>query len=56
MSISDKSVEECKRVYEAWYKEEITMDKAREMASRVKFLYEFLARPLPGEHNLTPPS
>ncbi len=56
MSTSDKSVAEFKRLYEEWYKEEITMDEAREMASRVMFLYEFLAQPLPSEHNLTPPS
>ena len=55
MKISHKSVAEFKRLYEEWYKVEITIDEARAMASRVMFLYEHLAKLLPSEHNLTPP-
>ena len=49
MRPSDEGVEEFRRLYEELYGEEIDVDAAREMASRVLTLYELLARPLPEE-------
>ena len=49
MKLSDESVERFRVAYKESYGEEISMTDAREMASRVKLLYELLARPLPGE-------
>lgn len=45
------------RLYTEFYGEELTMNDARAMASRVLFLYEHLARPLPDEGDeITQPS
>ena len=49
MRPSDEGVEEFRRIYKELYGENIDVDAAREMASRVLTLYELLARPLPEE-------
>jgi hypothetical protein len=40
-------------LYAEFYGEELTIDDARAMASRVLLLYEMLARPLPDEGSVT---
>jgi len=47
--LSDESVESFRQAYKESYGEEISVVEAREMALRVKLLYELLARPLPGD-------
>ena len=49
MRPSDEGVEEFRRIYKKLHGEEIDVDAAREIASRVLTLYELLARPLPDE-------
>lgn len=55
MKLSEESLRRFMRLYAEFYGEELTMNEARAMASRVAFLYEHLARPLPQEADaLTP--
>ncbi len=56
MKLSDESLNRFMRLYQEFYGEELTVNEARAMASRVVLLYDHLTQPLPGEHNLTPPS
>lgn len=57
MRLSDESLQRFMRLYQEFYGEELTVNEARAMASRVVFLYEHLAKPLPEEKKgLTPPS
>lgn len=57
MRLSDESLRRFMRLYTEFYGEELTVNDARAMASRVLFLYEHLARPLPdGNNEITEPS
>lgn len=49
MQIREDALREFIRIYEEEYQERLTVDEAREMASRVLTLYKLLAQPLPGE-------
>jgi hypothetical protein len=49
MLLSDKDVEEFRAVYKEDTGEDLTLDEAREIASRMLELYKLLARPLPSE-------
>ncbi len=47
MRLSDESLARFTRLYKEFYGEELTINEARAMASRVVLLYEHLAQPLP---------
>ncbi len=53
MTLSDDDVERFRIAYKESYGEEIPVTDAREMASRVLFLYELLYSPIPGEGEVT---
>jgi aldehyde:ferredoxin oxidoreductase len=53
---TDDRVEELRRLYKDAYNEEISVEEAREMASRLVTLYELLARKLPNEQKSLPKS
>lgn len=55
MRVSDESLRRFMRLYTEFYSEELTVNEAHAMASRVAFLYEHLAKPLPNDHHLMPP-
>lgn len=52
MRPSDESVHRFMRLYTEFFGEELTINDARAMASRILFLYEHLARPFPGEEDI----
>jgi aldehyde:ferredoxin oxidoreductase len=47
-------IEEFRRLYKEAYGEEISVEEASEMASRLLDLYRLLMRPLPGENEKGP--
>jgi hypothetical protein len=49
MMLANESIAKFQIAYKESYDEDISVEEAREMASRIKLLYELLARPLPGE-------
>jgi hypothetical protein len=49
MMISDTRLREFQEAYKQDFGEQITLEQAREMLSRLVALYEALARPLPEE-------
>ncbi len=56
MPITPERLEEFKKLYKKEFKKPISMDKAREIASRLVELYMLLAEPLPSERGVaTPP-
>lgn len=55
MAVSDESLRRFMRLYNEFYGDELTVNQAREMASRVAFLYERLAQPLLDEIGISPP-
>ena len=44
------------RLYKEFYSEELSVNEARAMASRIVFFYERLAQPLPDEESITLPT
>ncbi len=55
MPISDESLQKFIAAYKESYGQELSVAEARPMAARLLFLYEQLARPLPGEVDPTLP-
>lgn len=55
MTISKERLQEFIRLYEEEWKEQISEDEAREIASRLLELYQLLAEGLPSEINAEPP-
>lgn len=51
MTIAPDALEEFARLYEKEFGEKISLDQAREMASRLMHLYVKLADPLPDERS-----
>jgi len=51
MRLSDESLRKFMRLYAEFYGEELTVNDARAMASRLLLLYEHLARPFPGDED-----
>ena len=51
MAVSDESLRRLIRAYKEFYGEELSINEARAMASRIALLYERLAQPLPKETN-----
>lgn len=49
MQLSDKSLREFIEIYKKEVGETLSLEEAREIASRLVHLYVQLARPLPGE-------
>lgn len=49
MHLSDEEINDFINLYENIYQERLSIEEAREMATRLVALYEVLARPLPGE-------
>jgi hypothetical protein len=49
MYLADKDLEEFIAIHREEFQEELTIPEAREMASRLLFLYEQLLKPLPSE-------
>lgn len=49
MLLTNEDCEEFRKVYKEDTGEDITIEQAREIASRLLELYRLLARPLPGE-------
>lgn len=49
MQLSDEEISDFINVYESCYQERLSVEEAREIATRLVALYEVLARPLPGE-------
>lgn len=54
MRLSDESLRRFMHHYKEFYGEDLTINDARAMASRVALLYERLAQPLPDEDDITP--
>ena len=49
MILSDRDIQELKRIHQEEFNETLSDAEAREMGARLIQLYEILARPTPGE-------
>lgn len=55
MQTSAERIEEFQRLYRDAYGQEISLDKARDMATRLVEFYRIIMRPLPGVDAKKPP-
>ena len=54
MQISDERLKEFQEAYKKDFGEDISIEEAREIASRLIDLYQLLAQPLPNEKSIPP--